>query len=86
MRRSCARGTSSVRGIVWPYALIPAYWLMEQFPSMRQGARRLGLVTLEQMLQALVGAVENPCTSVRILGVPEIRRGTFDIASPAVTA
>lgn len=70
----------------WPYALIPGYWLMEQFPSTRDGALRLGLVTLEQMLQALVGAVENPCVGVRILGVPEIRRGTFDIASPAVTA
>lgn len=70
----------------WPYALIPAYWLMEQFPSTREGARRLGLVTLEQMLHALVGAVENPCIGVRILGVPEIRHGTFDIASPAVTA
>ena len=70
----------------WPYALIPAYWLVEQFPSTREGAQRLGLVTLEQMLHALVGAVENPCIGVRILGVPEIRRGTFDIASPAVTA
>lgn len=70
----------------WPQALIPAYWLMEQFPSTREGALRLGLVTLEQMLHALVGAVENPCIGVRILGVPEIRRGTFDIASPAVTA
>jgi uncharacterized protein YbjT (DUF2867 family) len=70
----------------WPYALIPAYWLVEQFLSTREGARRLGLVTLEQMLHALVGAVENPCIGVRILGVPEIRRGTFDIASPAVTA
>jgi hypothetical protein len=55
-------------------------------PATRAGPRGLGLVTLEQMLQALLGAVENPCTGVRVLGVPEIRCGTFDIASPAVTA
>ncbi len=65
----------------WPYALIPAYWLLERVPSTREGAQRLGLVTLEQMLQALVGAVEDPCTGVRVLGVPEIRCCTFDTPS-----
>jgi len=61
----------------WPYALLPAYWLLERLPVTRDGARRLGLVTLEQMLQALVGAVESPSQGVRVLGVPEIReRGT----------
>jgi uncharacterized protein YbjT (DUF2867 family) len=69
----------------WPFALIPAYWLLERVPSTRDGARRLGLVTLEQMLRALVGAVEDPCTGVRVLGVPEIRRCTFDSSSAAVT-
>jgi hypothetical protein len=52
---------------------------MAQFPSTRQGAGPLGLVPLEQMLQALLAAVENPCNGVRVLGVPEIRDGTFDI-------
>jgi hypothetical protein len=69
----------------WPYALIPAYWLLERVPSARDGARRLGLVTLEQMLGAMVGAVEDPCTGVRVVGVPEIRRCTFDSSSAAVT-
>jgi uncharacterized protein YbjT (DUF2867 family) len=31
----------------WPYLLIPAYWLLRQIPSTREGARRLGLVTVE---------------------------------------
>ncbi len=57
----------------WPYALLPMYWLMELLPSTRAGARRLGLVTLEQMSRALVHAVENPCRGVRIVEVPEIR-------------
>lgn len=57
----------------WPYALLPLYWLMECLPWTRNGARRLGLITLQQMLTALVAAVENPCEGIRILEVPEIR-------------
>ena len=45
-------------GHYWPYLLKPGYWLARQVPSMRDGAKRLGLVTLEQMLGALVAAVE----------------------------
>jgi uncharacterized protein YbjT (DUF2867 family) len=57
----------------WPIFLKPVYWLMEQIPSTRESARRLGLVTIEQMVGALVFAVENPSQGVRIVGVPEIR-------------
>jgi uncharacterized protein YbjT (DUF2867 family) len=64
----------------WPYALIPAYWLLERVPSTRDGARRLGLVTLEQMLAALIHAVENPAEGVRVLGVPELRKSRMDTA------
>jgi len=59
----------------WPFALVPAYWLLERLPATRDSARRLGLVTLEQMLQTLTKAVASPAPNVRILGVPEIRRG-----------
>jgi uncharacterized protein YbjT (DUF2867 family) len=57
----------------WPYLLLPMYKLMELLPGARDGARRLGLVTLEQMIQALVQAVEIPATGVRVLEVPQIR-------------
>lgn len=57
----------------WPYALIPAYWLLGKIPSTRAGATRLGLVTLTQMTQALVRAVESPARGVRIVDVPGIR-------------
>ena len=57
----------------WPYALLPMYWLLEQLPWTRDGARRLGLVTLEQMKLALVEAVEHPFPGIRILAVPQIR-------------
>ena len=57
----------------WPYALVPIYWVLSVVPSTAESARRLGLVTHRQMLAALVRAVEDPPTGVRILGVPEIR-------------
>ena len=57
----------------WPYALLPAYWLLERLPLTREGARRLGLVTLEQMLGALVHAVESPAHGVQVMDVPAIR-------------
>lgn len=59
----------------WPYALRPAYFLLERLPGTREAAHRLGLVTLAQMTAALVAAVENPPESgLRVLEVPEIRR------------
>jgi len=60
-------------GHSWPYLLKPGYWVARQIPSMREGAMRLGLVTLEQMLGALVAAVETPPSEmVRVVEVPEI--------------
>lgn len=58
----------------WPLLLTPAYWLWERIPSTRDTARRLGLVTLRQMVDALVHAVEHPPTGTgRIVEVPELR-------------
>jgi uncharacterized protein YbjT (DUF2867 family) len=57
----------------WPYALLPLYKLMEVLPATREGATRLGLVTLDQMIRALLSAVENPPNGVRLLQVLEIR-------------
>jgi uncharacterized protein YbjT (DUF2867 family) len=57
----------------WAYVLLPFYWLGERLPATRESARRLGLVTISQMLDSLVWAVENPPDGVRILDVPKIR-------------
>lgn len=57
----------------WPYLLLPDYWLGELLPFTRQGAQRLGLVTWQQMIAALVTSVENPPQGTRILDVPAIR-------------
>jgi len=57
----------------WPYLVLPVYKLAELLPRTREGARRLGLVTLEQMLNALTFAVENPVEGRRVFSVREIR-------------
>lgn len=58
----------------WPYLLKPVYALLERLSSTSESAKRLGLVTISEMLAALTRAVEEPSRGVRILDVPEIRR------------
>lgn len=58
----------------WPYLLIPVYWILERVPSSQATAKRLGLVTLSQMVAALVQAVEDPPSAARIIEVPDIRK------------
>ena len=60
----------------WAYALLPVYWLLGRLPSTREGAQRLGLVTLAQMLRALVWSVETASETSRVLDVPAIREKT----------
>jgi hypothetical protein len=54
---------------------LPLYGIASLAPALRPGARRLGLVTLAQMVAALIGAVDHPPPpgSMRILDVPAIR-------------
>jgi|SRR5689334_17223123 len=59
-------------GHYWPYLLKPFYWLARGIPATRAGAQRLGLVTLPQMIAALVATVESPSSGLRIVEVPEI--------------
>ena len=58
----------------WPYALLPLYAFLRWIPATREGAQRLGFVTLRQMVRALVQAVEQPTRGIRIVEVPKIRR------------
>ena len=59
----------------WPYALVPLYALLRAFPSTRDGAERLALVTHRQMVAALVHSVEDPpVNGVRVVPASEIRR------------
>jgi uncharacterized protein YbjT (DUF2867 family) len=58
----------------WPYLVLPAYKFLERIPSTSESAQRLGLVTIDEMLAALVWTIEHPPDEVRIIDVPEIRR------------
>ena len=62
----------------WPMLLLPAYWALGALPKTRASARRLGLVTLQQMVNCLAQAVERPARGVRIVEVPDIRKAALD--------
>ena len=57
----------------WPYVLKPLYSLAEKVDSQRENALRLGLVTRDEMTNALLWATMNPASGVRTLDVPAIR-------------
>ena len=63
----------------WPYLLVPFYALCALVPPLRDTALRLGLVTIGQMVSALVTSIERGPQGVRILDVSAIRA-----ADPAV--
>ena len=59
----------------WPLVLLPIYWVLERQPWTRERAERLGLITIDQMINALTRAVEDPPPegTVRVLAVRDIR-------------
>ena len=57
----------------WPVALLPLYAVLERLPPTRASAQRLGLVSLGQMVAALVSSVERGADGARVLDVPDIR-------------
>jgi uncharacterized protein YbjT (DUF2867 family) len=57
----------------WPRLLAPAYWIAERWSFTREAAGRLGLLTIDEMLNALVWAVEHPPKQTRAMGVADIR-------------
>ncbi len=60
----------------WPKMIMPLYKLAEWFPMTRATAERLGMVSIEQFVTAMVYEVENPpaARQRRIIDVPSIRR------------
>lgn len=61
----------------WPSLFQPLYWLMERIPATSKQAKRLGLVTIRQMVATLVTAIENPAEGIRVLDVQQIRDGVI---------
>ena len=61
-------------GHYWPYLLVPLYELFRLVPATRAHAERLGLVTRNEMVSALLQAIAAPpADGVRIVDVPGIR-------------
>ena len=83
LRAACARGTMNATilrpwyilgpGHWWPYVLVPVLCILERIPSTGESARRLGFVSIQQMLRALADAVMQPAEGVRVVEVPGIR-------------
>lgn len=59
----------------WPTVLVPIAKLLEWLPPTRAAAMRLGFVTLDEIVAALVRAIESPPApgQRRVIEVPEIR-------------
>lgn len=59
----------------WPVVLLPLYAVASLVPSLRNGAARLGLVSLSRMVRALVHAVEQEVSPGRqhVVDVAQIR-------------
>jgi hypothetical protein len=62
------------------------YWLGERIPAARDGARRLGLVTLSQLIHVLAAAIANPASGARFVEVPQIRSGEITVSAPPKAA
>jgi nucleoside-diphosphate-sugar epimerase len=58
----------------WPLLFVQFYAVAKLVPAWREGARRLGLVTVDQMVRAIVRAVEQPppARTIRIVDVEGI--------------
>lgn len=70
-------------GHQWPRVLAPVYWMLRLIPGTRAGSERLGLVTIRQMVAALVHAVEDPVDGgVRVIDVPAIRAAPARLNPP----
>lgn len=59
----------------WPVLLLPIYGILSLIPSTRKQVREQGLVTIKQMINSIVNAIQNPpSTQSVIYTVPDIRR------------
>jgi uncharacterized protein YbjT (DUF2867 family) len=72
----------------WPVVLLPLYAICSLVPGLRDGAERLGLVTIRQMVAALVQSIEAPppAGTRRLVNVPGIRRASRIMAPVTLEA
>ena len=58
----------------WPLLLLPFYGMAELVPAWRMKARTMGLVTISQMINTLVKAVEADAEKMKIIEVADIKK------------
>ena len=58
----------------WPLLLKPLYALASRVPALRANAQAMGLVTREDMIAALVFAIENPPAVAQVAGLYSVPR------------
>lgn len=61
-------------GHYWPILLTPLYAIAKILPALRKKANALGLVTIQQMIDTLIFAIEATPVSCRIVEVKDIKR------------
>jgi uncharacterized protein YbjT (DUF2867 family) len=58
----------------WPLLILPVYWILERLPPTRDTAQRLRFVTLDQLVETMLDAVEHPAAGIRVVTVDDMRR------------
>jgi uncharacterized protein YbjT (DUF2867 family) len=58
----------------WPLFLLPLYGIAELVPAWRTKARAMGLVTINQMLDTLILAIQEEPLPLRLLEIKDIRQ------------
>jgi nucleoside-diphosphate-sugar epimerase len=58
----------------WPILLLPFFGIAELIPAWRPKARSKALVTIDQILRALVNAIERKPSPLSIIEIKNIRR------------
>ena len=69
----------------WPVILLPFYGLAELVPSWRKQARAKALVTIGEMLNTLINAIENEPSPLRVYEIKDIRHGAINKIAEAKT-
>jgi uncharacterized protein YbjT (DUF2867 family) len=62
----------------WPLLLVPLYNMADKMPITRAGASRFGLVTIDQLLAALIVSLESVASGCRVLDVAAIRSASLE--------
>ncbi|HXS37780.1 MAG TPA: NAD(P)H-binding protein [Flavipsychrobacter sp.] len=61
-------------GHYWPLFFLPVFKILELIPATSKKAKALRLVSLHQMLKALLYVVQNPPDNLRIMEIDQIRK------------